>query len=134
MENVQFIAAKDLPVAESKDVNALCVENGELKQKPMSSGAGGYVIRVNPEWLSEDSTDEDMIFNSDICYDEIAELVYNGGSVWVDMSALMGVFAFLSPVGIMRDGDNYGLVMSMAGSAQTVWINMPAGTWQPPTE
>ena len=132
----ELISAKDLPVTEAEEVDVLCVDNGELKRKQAKGlgGAGGYVIRVKPEWLSEDSTDEDMIFNSDICYDEIAELVYNGGSVWVDMSALMGVLAFLSPAAIMRNGDNYSLVMSMAGSAQTVLVNMPAGTWQPPTE
>lgn len=33
MENVNFIPANQLPVTDSAEVNVLCVENGEMKQK-----------------------------------------------------------------------------------------------------
>lgn len=41
--STEFIAAKDLPVAEGDEVDVLCVENGELKRKEGASlgGSGG---------------------------------------------------------------------------------------------
>lgn len=40
MENINFIPANELPVAEGNEVSVLCLENGEMKQKP-ASGLGG---------------------------------------------------------------------------------------------
>lgn len=45
MENINFIPANTLPVAEGYEVSVLCLENGEMKQKP-ASGLGGYDIKV----------------------------------------------------------------------------------------
>lgn len=39
-ENIEFIAAKDLPVAEGDEVSVLCLEDGEMKQKPGASLGG----------------------------------------------------------------------------------------------
>lgn len=44
-EKIEFIAAKDLPIAEGDEVDVLCVENGELKRKEGASLGGG-----NTEW------------------------------------------------------------------------------------
>lgn len=43
-ENINFIPASELPVAEGDEVSVLCLENGEMKQKPASDlgGGGGY--------------------------------------------------------------------------------------------
>lgn len=39
-ENIEFIAANDLPEAEGDEVSVLCLEGGELKQKPGASLGG----------------------------------------------------------------------------------------------
>lgn len=49
-ENIEFIPANELPVAESEEVSVLCLENGEMKQKPGASLGGekaDLVLRVN---------------------------------------------------------------------------------------
>ena len=43
MENPNFIAANDLPIAEGKNISVLCVENGEMKQKPATGLGGGNI-------------------------------------------------------------------------------------------
>lgn len=40
-ENIEFISASELPVAEGDEVSVLCLENGEMKQKPGASLGGG---------------------------------------------------------------------------------------------
>ena len=40
MENREFISAANLPVAEGEEVSVLCLENGEMKQKPGASLGG----------------------------------------------------------------------------------------------
>jgi hypothetical protein len=45
MENREFISAADLPITEAKEVSVLCLENGELKQKP-ANGLGGCPMLV----------------------------------------------------------------------------------------
>ena len=40
--STEFIAAKDLPVAEGDEVDVLCVENGELKRKEGASLGDKY--------------------------------------------------------------------------------------------
>lgn len=52
-ENIEFISAANLPEAEGDEVNVLCVENGELKQKA-ASGLGStvydIVVRFRPSY------------------------------------------------------------------------------------
>lgn len=58
MENVEFISAANLPIVEGDEVNVLCVEDGELKQKPVSNNTNyDIVVRVIPAWDEE----EDMM-------------------------------------------------------------------------
>lgn len=50
--SIEFIPAKDLPVAEGDEVDVLCVENGELKRKEGASLGGGgtnktFIFDVN---------------------------------------------------------------------------------------
>jgi hypothetical protein len=48
MENINFISANQLPVAEGDEVSVLCVENGEMKQKPAKGlgGGGGHWVML----------------------------------------------------------------------------------------
>lgn len=57
MENMNFIPANELPVAEGDEVSVLCVENGELKLKS-ASGFGGktaydLTVRITGTWDDE---------------------------------------------------------------------------------
>ena len=40
-ENINFISATELPEATGEEVSVLCLENGEMKQKPGASLGGG---------------------------------------------------------------------------------------------
>lgn len=54
-ENIEFISANKLPVAEGDEVSVLCLENGELKQKPGASlGGGGSNTPLYRTYTSED--------------------------------------------------------------------------------
>lgn len=71
MENREFIPAADLPVAEGEEVSVLCVENGEMKQKP-ASGLGAkpaepdMVIEVTTELGGEAlSADKTTVISGD---------------------------------------------------------------------
>ena len=44
-ENINFISATELPEATGEEVSVLCLENGEMKQKP-ANGLGGGVDAV----------------------------------------------------------------------------------------
>lgn len=46
MENINFIPATQLPEAEGDEVSVLCLENGQMKQKPASGLGGGYDMKV----------------------------------------------------------------------------------------
>lgn len=47
-ENIEFIPASELPVAEGDEVSVLCLENGEMKQKPGASLGGSG---ANPDMV-----------------------------------------------------------------------------------
>ncbi len=60
MENIEFIPAKDLPAAETNEVDVLCVENGELKRKAISLGGDteyDLILRVVGEYDEESGSD-----------------------------------------------------------------------------
>ncbi len=44
-ENINFISATELPEATGEEVSVLCLENGEMKQKP-ANGLGGGIDAV----------------------------------------------------------------------------------------
>lgn len=53
MENINFIYATNLPEATGDEVSVLCLENGEMKQKPASGlGGGGYILKPTIEELT----------------------------------------------------------------------------------
>ena len=46
-ENINFIPANELPVAEGDEVSVLCLENGELKLKPVTNRTNyDIVVRI----------------------------------------------------------------------------------------
>lgn len=54
-KKIELIPASELPVAEGDEVSVLCVEDGELKQKPakgLGGGGGGS------HWIMNTSTDQ----------------------------------------------------------------------------
>lgn len=54
-ENIEFIPANELPEANGDEVSVLCLENGELKQKPGASlGGGGGNTPLCRTYTSED--------------------------------------------------------------------------------
>lgn len=46
-ENINFIPANELPLAEGYEVSVLCVEGGELKQKPGASLGGSSALYIH---------------------------------------------------------------------------------------
>lgn len=56
-ENINFIPATDLPEAIGDEVSVLCLENGELKQKPGASIGGGESL------LCRTYTSDDIVIN-----------------------------------------------------------------------
>lgn len=54
-ENINFIPATELPEAVGDDVSVICLENGELKQKPGASIGGGGPL------LCRTYTSEDIV-------------------------------------------------------------------------
>lgn len=62
-EKIELIPASELPVAEGDEVSVLCLENGELKQKP-ANGLGGS---GGSHWIMNTSTDQ---YNSDAIVSE----------------------------------------------------------------
>lgn len=134
-ENIEFIAAKDLPITEAKEVNVLCVDNGELKLKEaanLGGSSGGYVIKelqisnMNGSGLQVIVTEN---------YDKIAEILNNGGSVWLDAGALGYVGgAEVIMWGYAPSDKSLELyaMMFQSGSIILITANCPNGTWTPP--
>ena len=56
-ERIELIPASELPVAEGDEVSVLCLENGELKQKP-ANGLGGGGSGGGSHWIMNTSTDQ----------------------------------------------------------------------------
>lgn len=57
-ENINFIPANELPVAEGDEVSVLCLEGGELKQKPGASlGGSKPTLTVRVLYQYDEDTD-----------------------------------------------------------------------------
>ena len=79
MENINFIPANNLPVAEGDEVSVLCLENGEMKQKPANGLGGGKADVVIEVTGSEDATIKSGSYN------EVVTKLQNGEMVTVDI-------------------------------------------------
>lgn len=133
-ENIELIAASDLPTTNAGEVDVLCVENGELKRKPGASlGGDGYVI-VLPSTV-EISNDSIMVEEN---YDNFMNILYNGGSVWIDVSSVeaLGGMSTTTPSRfsvIMWAYQDGAIILVALIQLNLVMFTFQNGTWTPPT-
>ena len=123
-ENIELIAAKDLPTTEAEEVSVLCIDNGELKQKPGASfGGGGYITVAD----SVDTENATATINES--YDNFIGTLLAGGIVWVDMTSAMGTTAYaLATMWAYQEGTL--MLAGMAGGTGLTFI-CSNGTWTP---
>ena len=136
-ENIELIAASDLPEATSDTVDVLCVEDGELKRKAGASlgGGGGYVVKLP----SDADIESGEIAITDVSYDEFADILYNGGMLWLDFSGIEAVISEVVGAAPVMQSTNLwallpgmGLIVRSSGMFD-VMVMFPNGTWTPPT-
>jgi len=152
-ENINLIPAAQLPLTEAKEVEVLCVDNGELKRKAAANlgGGGGYVIHAPADSIQvgEEPGDDGSMnaYISNVSYDEFIDVLLAGGSLWLDFTA---VFAAMGMTDTILYGSavtwtyvtGIGIVVraSIAAPADTGMQVMPLnvfftnGTWTPETE
>lgn len=124
-ENIELIAAKDLPTTEAEEVSVLCIDNGELKQKPGASfGGGGGYITVADSFDAENATG--TISEN---YDNFIGVLLAGGSVWIDLMSAMGMFMRLMITAYAYQEETLVLISSMGGTEAQ--FTCPNGTWTP---
>lgn len=131
-----LIPAADLPVTESKEVDVLCVENGELKRKSGANlgGAGSYIIRVNPEEVSI-SDSSGLTITLTESRDNFGPILEAGGVVWLDLSrtvlsSLLGVEKIWVMASTWSFVSNMLVLSTTAGNMSGNAIAMN-GTWTP---
>lgn len=124
-ENIELIAAANLPTTEAEEVSVLCLDNGELKQKPGASfcGGGGYVVVANELDIESASG----VVNES--YDNFINVLLAGGTVWIDASSLLDVYVRFMATGWMYDEDGMALLAYI--QEKEVYIHCPNGTWTP---
>ena len=74
-KNINFIPATELPEATGEEVSVLCLENGEMKQKP-ANGLGGGFMEVGITLSGNDFDSEPVTFNK--TYNEIKDAMEKG--------------------------------------------------------
>ena len=124
-ENIELIAAKDLPTTEAEEVSVLCIDNGELKQKPGASfgGGGGYITVAD----SADMENATVTINES--YDNFIGTLLAGGTVWVDLTSVMGMTARAMAV-MWGFQEGTFILAGNAGGTELTFI-CPNGTWTP---
>ena len=134
--SINLIPAADLPVTEAKEVDVLCVENGELKRKAGANlgGVGGYIIHVNPEEFSMGDGSEITIILSE-SRDNFGPILEAGGTVWLDLSrtaltTLTGGGKLCVMITMWTYADNMLVLGTTVGGMSGNAIAMN-GTWTP---
>lgn len=136
-EKINFIPANELPVAEGDEVSVLCLEDGELKQKPGASLGGGAVSQA-PLLLDADSAEA---YQDDPSYgDEALEAIKSGRNILVRVPNADGgsYTAIYSPV-LMYQVPNYQnkylYLFFLRDEKQdlSALLGQPTGTVQMPT-
>lgn len=135
----EFISAKDLPITEVEEVDVLCVDNGELKRKQAKGlgGAGGYVIKVPVTDVV--TGDSGMSVNISESYDNFAQILYDGGNVVLDFSALAQVLGSYPSGTVMYVPFAYWTYIPGMGIGGGIMFNgnettftATNGSWTPP--
>lgn len=75
-KNINFISAAELPEATGEEVSVLCLENGEMKQKPANGLGGGGFMEVEITLSDSSFTSGNVTFNK--TYDEIKNAMEKG--------------------------------------------------------
>ena len=75
-ENINFISATELPEATGDEVSVLCLENGEMKQKPANGLGGGGFMEVEITLSGNDFSSGTLTFNK--TYNEIKDAMEKG--------------------------------------------------------
>lgn len=127
-EKIEFIPAKDLPVAEGDEVDVLCMENGELKRKEGASIGGG----VQPDWNQNDETAPDYVKNRPFYVEERESVILEG------QLEVRGDMAFITvindlqpsdgqPVTIVFNGEQHDLTLVYDLEADVYFATLPNG-------
>lgn len=131
-ENMNLIPANELPEAVGNEVEALCVENGQMKRKTCNLG-GTYIIDLTK---SADNSAQDNVFTiNDINYDDFIEQIWNGRPFCLKGPLDEDTIVFLNPWSFyLSDGVLYIMTMSQYVTYSTYIFAFTNGTWTPPTE
>ena len=91
-EKIEFIPASELPEAEGDEVSVLCLEDGELKQKPANGLGGGGFMEVDITLSDTNFYTGTATFSK--TYEEIKEALDKGLFVmgWVKQSQFTGEY------------------------------------------
>lgn len=102
-ENINFISATELPEATGEEVSVLCLENGEMKQKPANGLGGGGFMEVEITLSGNDFYTGTATFNK--TYNEIKDAMEKGYFVmgWAKNQQFTGTqdeysFGYLRPM------------------------------------
>ena len=75
-ENINFISAAELPEATGEEISVLCLENGEMKQRPANGLGGGGFMEVEITLSNFDFFSGTVTFNK--TYNEIKDAMEKG--------------------------------------------------------
>ena len=102
-ENINFISVTELPEATGEEVSVLCLENGEMKQKPANGLGGGGFMEVGITLSGNDFFSGTLAFNK--TYNEIKDAMEKGYFVmgWAKNQQFTGqeyqyYYGFLKPM------------------------------------
>lgn len=139
-ENYEFISAANLPTTDAKEVDVICVEGDELKRKPGASigGGGGYAVRLPADTVIEGESSIIQIVVEE-SYDNFIDLLHNGGSVQIDLSAVeafsseVASFGMVTPMmWMMQNNILISMAIVPADGIGVFSFLFPNGTWTPP--
>ena len=103
-----------------------------------TSGGGSVnasVIALNDSMLDSSATGSSLAFIYPESYDAIAEILHNGGNVWLDVSSIEeagggGIVCILVVAWVLQEGL---LLLSAVAPDGFITVNCTNGTWTPPT-
>ena len=136
-ENINFISATELPEATGEEVSVLCLENGEMKQKPGASLGGGGFMEVEITLSGTNFSSGTATFNK--TYNEIKDAMEKGYFVmgWAKNQQFTGDVAYHYSFGYLKPmfpkyaaNINGGTIffISTASSTATMYIQVDGTT------
>lgn len=132
MENINFIPANELPVAEGDEVNVICLENGEMKQKPANMGGGsGGASNVMVIHMNEDDA-ENQVYPEGL-YDTIDRMIQNSFFdtfiIVGDASAQYNSITFRPIQRIQKDEEGYAIKLASPSSNRILHVRPDNSGW-----